>query len=88
MGEVADLLAMDRTTLTAAIKPLERRGLVAIETNPAGLKALTRALPVWRALHGEIDGTLAHADPQRLRDHLRILSGNASVSLPASAPRR
>src|SRR6186713_2878486 len=30
MGEVADLLAMDRTTLTAALKPLERRGLVEI----------------------------------------------------------
>ncbi|MGB6728771.1 MAG: MarR family transcriptional regulator, partial [Terracidiphilus sp.] len=28
MGSVADLLAMDRTTLTAALKPLERRGLV------------------------------------------------------------
>ncbi len=28
MGAVADLLAMDRTTLTAALKPLERRGLV------------------------------------------------------------
>ena len=27
MHAVADLLAMDRTTLTAAIKPLERRGL-------------------------------------------------------------
>lgn len=30
MGDVADLLAMDRTTLTAALKPLERRGLVKI----------------------------------------------------------
>src|SRR5258707_4254492 len=28
MGPVASLLAMDRTTLTAALKPLERRGLV------------------------------------------------------------
>lgn len=100
MGEVADLLAMDRTTLTAALKPLERRGLVAIEANPAdrrsrllrlrpaGLKALTRALPVWQALHGAIDGTLAHADPQRLRDDLRILTGDTGISPPASAHRR
>src|SRR5580658_9467437 len=29
VGSVAALLAMDRTTLTAALKPLERRGLVA-----------------------------------------------------------
>jgi DNA-binding MarR family transcriptional regulator len=31
---VAELLAMDRTTLTAALKPLERRGLVRIEPHP------------------------------------------------------
>src|ERR1700735_927000 len=35
MGSVADLLAMDRTTLTAALKPLERRGLVAVAADPA-----------------------------------------------------
>src|SRR5271165_6343608 len=34
MGPVAKLLAMDRTTLTAALKPLERRGLVRIEPSP------------------------------------------------------
>ncbi len=35
MGPVAELLAMDRTTLTAALKPLERRGLVDVITDPA-----------------------------------------------------
>src|SRR3546814_19638916 len=30
MGSVANLLAMDRTTLTANLKPLERRGLVSV----------------------------------------------------------
>src|SRR3954447_19400361 len=34
MGPVAALLAMDRTTLTAALKPLERRGLVEIKSDP------------------------------------------------------
>src|SRR5579864_5285199 len=34
MGPVASLLAMDRTTLTAALKPLERRGLVRITADP------------------------------------------------------
>src|SRR6202046_2373882 len=33
MGSVASLLAMDRTTLTAALKPLERRGLVKVTTD-------------------------------------------------------
>jgi DNA-binding MarR family transcriptional regulator len=31
---VASVLAMDRTTLTAALKPLERRGLVAVTVDP------------------------------------------------------
>src|SRR5471030_1387193 len=35
MGPVASLLAMDRTTLTAALKPLQRRGLVEIAADPA-----------------------------------------------------
>ena len=34
MGPVASLLAMDRTTLTAALKPLERRGLVKVSPDP------------------------------------------------------
>src|SRR5579863_10662968 len=33
MGPVANLLAMDRTTLTAALKPLQRRGLVRVATD-------------------------------------------------------
>src|SRR6478752_9341988 len=35
MGPVAKLLAMDQTTLTAALKPLERRGLVKIASDPS-----------------------------------------------------
>src|SRR5271157_3483898 len=34
MGSVAALLAMDRTTLTAALKPLERRGLIKVVPDP------------------------------------------------------
>src|SRR4029453_3560753 len=33
IGAVADLLAMDRTTLTANLKPLERRGLVTMRVD-------------------------------------------------------
>src|ERR1700689_4858160 len=35
MGPGAQLLAMDRTTLTAALKPLERRGLVKVSPDPS-----------------------------------------------------
>src|ERR1700721_2557944 len=34
MGAVAALLGMDRTTLTASLKPLERRGLVRVPADP------------------------------------------------------
>ena len=35
IGNVAALLAMDRTTLTANLKPLERRGLVELRIDDA-----------------------------------------------------
>ena len=34
IGDLVPLLAMDRTTLTAAFKPLERRGLVRVLVDP------------------------------------------------------
>jgi DNA-binding MarR family transcriptional regulator len=87
MAEVASLLAMDRTTLTAALKPLERRGLVTVTTDPAdrrgrlialtpqGMRLLTRAVPIWERTHQEIEGLLQYGDPNRLRSNLRALSG-------------
>ncbi len=87
MGPVAALLAMDRTTLTAALKPLERRGLVQIASDPnnrrtrilkltgEGRKLLVEALPAWRNAHVEIERNLPPgADLQSLRQGLRALS--------------
>jgi DNA-binding MarR family transcriptional regulator len=86
IGSVAALLAMDRTTLTANLKPLERRGLVKtgvdpadrrsrrVTLMPAGRQALRSALPIWERTHAETDLLLAHADPQAVRDGLRALA--------------
>jgi DNA-binding MarR family transcriptional regulator len=86
IGHVAARLAMDRTTLTAALKPLERRGLVGVtvdETDrrsrrlaltPAGRKLLAEAVPLWRSEHAAVERGLAGADPDRLRTNLRALS--------------
>ena len=86
MGPVAALLAMDRTTLTAALKPLERRGLVLItpdlndarsrilKLTPKGRKVLTEALPVWKKTHDDIDREMPGIDPESLRKALRALS--------------
>ena len=86
MAPVASLLAMDRTTLTAALKPLERRGLVKISTDPSdrrsrrlaltqkGKTLLATALPVWERTHIEVEALLRDGDPHRLRNDLRVLS--------------
>ena len=86
MGPVASLLAMDRTTLTAALKPLERRGLVEVSQDPAdrrsrililtekGHDLLIRAVPVWESTHREIEQLMPDGDPDELRRNLRALS--------------
>jgi DNA-binding MarR family transcriptional regulator len=86
MGAVASLLAMDRTTLTAALKPLERRGLLKITTDhddrrarlleltPQGRKLLARAVPVWKRAHAAVEDLLVQGEPDRLRKDLRVLS--------------
>jgi DNA-binding MarR family transcriptional regulator len=80
------LLAMDRTTLTAALKPLQRRGLVTVmvdahdrrsrrlKLTPAGRALLARAVPVWRRTHAEIDRLVPRGGADRLRRDLRALS--------------
>jgi len=89
MAAVASLLAMDRTTLTAALKPLARRGLVRITSDPAdrrsrlialttnGMTLLARAVPIWQHTHREVEELLPDGDPHRLRSNLDVLSGRA-----------
>lgn len=85
--DVAHLLAMDRTTLTANLKPLERRGLLEIRPDPedrrgrrlvltdTGRALLVRAVPVWRAAHDRLDTLLDDPDsPARLRADLSALT--------------
>ncbi len=86
MAPVADLLAMDRTSLTAALKPLERRGLVRIEPSPAdrrnrllviteaGSETLAEAVPIWRDTHTAIDARLDGIDLEALRAALILLA--------------
>ena len=86
IGYVSALLAMDRTTLTANLKPLERRGLVSVRVDevdrrsrrvnltPAGRALLAAALPIWRETHPAVEGLIGMSDPDRLRTDLRALS--------------
>lgn len=86
IGSVAALLVMDRTTLTAALKPLERRGLVKVSIDKedrrgrrltltaAGRALLSKAFPLWTQAHGEIDRLIPRGGPDELRAALRALS--------------
>jgi DNA-binding MarR family transcriptional regulator len=85
MGSVADLLAMDRTTLTANLKPLERRGLVRIKVDDAdrrnrrlaltadGRALLAEATPIWKRHHAALERQLRRS-ADALRADLIALS--------------
>jgi len=86
MAPVAALLAMDRTTLTAALKPLQRRGLIEVTADPIdkrgrllrlteeGRAVLREAVPIWEATHGEVEQLLPGGDPDLFRSSLRALA--------------
>jgi DNA-binding MarR family transcriptional regulator len=86
IGSIASLLSVDRTTLTAALKPLQRRGLVAVTVDandrrsrrlkltPVGRALLASAVPVWRRTHAKIESFVPRAGAARLRRDLRALT--------------
>jgi len=86
MGPAATLLAIDQTTLTAALKPLERRGWVTILPNPrdrrarllsltpSGKAVLAAAVPIWKVTHAEVEARLPDGNAERLRRDLLALS--------------
>ena len=86
LGSVASLLGMDRTTLTAALKVLEKHGWVNVAKNkedrrekslgitPAGLACLAAALPIWIDMHATIEAQMPQGDADRLRHGLNAIS--------------
>ena len=72
--------------MTAALKPLRRRGLLKITADPTdrrgrlitltpkGRRLLARAVPVWKSTHVEVEALLGDGDPDRLRMNLRACS--------------
>lgn len=86
LGSVANLLAMDRTTLTAALKVLERRRLVKVAVDkedrrnrrlmitPAGRALLAKTFPIWKKTHATVERQLPKIEPNWLRVVLRKLN--------------
>jgi len=83
MGAVSSLLAVDRTTLTANLKPLERRGLLKVSADKSdrrnrvialttkGRKLIKAAYPMWERTHAAQEELLKV--PDRLRADLLAL---------------
>jgi DNA-binding MarR family transcriptional regulator len=86
ISQVASVLGADRTTLTAALKPLMRDGLATIHADtrdrrarraaltPAGHERLAAALPVWLAMHEALEAALDAPDPAQTRHGLTTLA--------------
>ncbi|HTN98541.1 MAG TPA: MarR family transcriptional regulator [Nordella sp.] len=85
IGRVSAFLAMDRTTLTAILKPLERRGLLTVAVDKedrrsrrlaltdAGRRLLREALPIWKKTHEAVDMLLVEQKADNLRGVLALL---------------
>jgi DNA-binding MarR family transcriptional regulator len=79
IGAVAALLALDRTTLTANLKPLTRRGLVKVKVDradkrsrrliitAAGRALVAAAAPIWTRAHRQAERLLRSTGPDVLR---------------------
>lgn len=79
---MAELLAMDRSTVTANLKPLERAGLVTIAVDEkdrrgrrvaltdAGRNALGKTTPIWIQEHAALESEIG--DGAALRALLKL----------------
>jgi DNA-binding MarR family transcriptional regulator len=82
LSELADLMAMDRTTIGRNLLPLEREGLVQINVGkdrrerlvsvtPAGRKVLAHAMPLWENIHRRFEQKVGKREAKELRDLLK-----------------
>ena len=89
VGDLADLLGLDRTTLTHNLRPLERDGWLTVFVDPADKRlrrvALTpagrdkraRCLPLWHAAQERFDRDFGAAPSRALRASLVAIARHA-----------
>jgi DNA-binding MarR family transcriptional regulator len=82
IGELATAMAMDRTTLSSNLKPLERDGLLQMVPGqdrrvkkavitPAGIARYQQAFPLWQAVQDQFEGQYGERRAAALRSSLR-----------------
>jgi DNA-binding MarR family transcriptional regulator len=92
ISNMAEVLVMDRTTLTRNLKPLEREGLVSVapgkddqrsrevSLTSKGLQRLEQALPLWREAQRRIKHALGANRLDRMLDDLTAVVDAAGAS--------
>jgi DNA-binding MarR family transcriptional regulator len=82
MRKMADVLGMDRTTLTRNVRPLEKAGLLRVARDPAdararivlltraGEQAIEEAFPLWEKAQKHVRSLLGASQVENLREHL------------------
>ena len=82
---IAHQLNMDRTTTTAALKPLEKRKLIKITASkedsrvklvsitPLGISLLTKAIPAWQKIQDQMKADINLDNFIKLKDQLSLL---------------
>jgi DNA-binding MarR family transcriptional regulator len=85
MGTLAEVLTIDRTTLTRSLRLLQKERMITIskrsamrqrflELTPAGEKALQRSLPLWRQAHAKFVAALGKDYWLSMRSELERLA--------------
>jgi DNA-binding MarR family transcriptional regulator len=97
LGELARFLAMDHATVTAAIRKLEKRRLIALRADSGdgrarrvsltavGTALIDRAVPLWRKEHEALASELGHEAPE-IRAHLQRLAPPMRRAAVPSSP--
>jgi DNA-binding MarR family transcriptional regulator len=85
IGAMADVVVIDRTTLTRSLRLLEKEGLIGISERstmrqrflaltPKGERTLARSLPAWRKAHKQFVATVGAGYWVELREELERLA--------------
>lgn len=92
MGALADLLAMDTTTLSRNLRPLEKAGFVHIARPPAdrrvrlafltpeGERIVAAALPLWGEAHARVVAALGVDAAADLRERFDAAASAAAAA--------
>ncbi|MGE8212835.1 MarR family winged helix-turn-helix transcriptional regulator [Stenotrophomonas sp.] len=94
LGELADALGMDRTTLTRNLKPLLEAGLLSaapgqdsrqrqLQITGAGKRRLHKAFPLWQQAQQEVEALFGSTRINNLNQQLEALNHVLEQERPA-----